>query len=69
MKPKLKATRNNRLILKSGELLSNFAFKFNSRRYNQYGTRLVPFLYGLLTDEEGGRGLHSSTLQLNLSRF
>jgi hypothetical protein len=69
------------LKLKCDTLLSTFAFKFNLRRYTkayplnellhdceQYFVatgRRVTFEYTLL----GGRGLHSSTLQLNLSRF
>jgi hypothetical protein len=35
MKPKLKAPRSKRLKLKYDDLLSNFAFKFNLRRYNK----------------------------------
>jgi hypothetical protein len=33
MKPKLKPPGNNRLTVKCDMLLSNFAFKFNLRRY------------------------------------
>ena len=79
MKPVLKAPGTKRLKLKCDESLSNFAFKFNLRRYNagplvgdivMWATGRVPNTdrpdLGL-TDV--GRGLHSSTSQLNLSRF
>jgi hypothetical protein len=36
MKPKLKAPRTKRLTLKFKNLLSNFAFNFNLRRYNLF---------------------------------
>ena len=37
IKPMLKAPKTNRLKLKIGVLLSNFAFKFNLRRHTQDG--------------------------------
>jgi hypothetical protein len=47
-----------------GELLSNFAFKFNLRRYN-----MVAAERAAKSGKKGkkGRGLHSFTLELNLS--
>jgi len=40
----------------------NFTFKFNLRRYN-----LVVMM--TTSRKDTGRGLHSSTFQINLSRF
>jgi coenzyme F420-reducing hydrogenase beta subunit len=65
------------LKLESDELLSIFAFKFNLRRYttvdeilSSKGVKpsLSPNLKVLAEVEARGRGLHSFTVQLNLSR-
>ena len=63
IKPKFKAPGSKRLKLKYGEQLSASAFKFNLRRYveDNPGYNFI----GLII----GRGLHSSTLQLNLGAF
>jgi len=63
MKPKLKPPGSKRLKLNWDILLSNFAFKFNLRRCNPSPTAALASAFNL------GRGLHSSTFQLNLSRF
>ena len=49
-------------------LLSSFAFKFNLRRYNK-GPVLPAFVYtaSVTNDMKLGKGLHSSTFQLNVS--
>jgi hypothetical protein len=60
MKPMSKAPGSKLLKLKYDKLLSNVAFNFNLRRYSQ------EFLKWAL--QPPGRGLHSSTFQLNLSR-
>jgi hypothetical protein len=65
IKPKLKPPETQRLKLKYVKLLSDFAFKFNLRRY----TKLPPYLYVifltiLLVDRAAGaytRPLLSST--------
>jgi len=64
MKPKMKPPGTKRLKLKWEILLSISAFKFNLRRY-----RAVRMLRLRRAGRAGGRGLHSSTSQLNLSRF
>ena len=53
-----------RLKLKCDELLSNFAFNFNMRRYMAAMTWPASFKV-----DADGRGLHSSTFRLNLSAF
>jgi len=58
IKPTLKAPGSKRLKLKYDELPSNSAFIFNLRRYIQENFALTV----------AGRGLHSSTSQLNVSR-
>jgi len=63
IKPRLKAPVSKSLKLKYDELLSNVASKFNLRRYNLAGVEMS--LHPLMS----GRGLHSSTSQLNLSLF
>ena len=70
IKPTLKAPGTESLKLKYYRPLSNSAFKFNLRRYHENETGGV-FIGTHHKLEEGatGRGLHSSTLQLNLSRF
>ena len=65
MKPVLKAPGSTLLRLRCDGPLSNFAFKFNSRRYTQ-GRRAE---CGDAPTHVHGRGLRSSTSQLNLSRF
>ena len=40
MRPNLKAPGTNRLKLRYDESLSNFAFKFNSRRHTKDGGKL-----------------------------
>ena len=59
IKLSLKPPRTNRLKLKYDEPLSSFAFKINVRHYSVacYCSRAT-----------AGRGLSSSTFQLNLSR-
>ena len=65
--PALKAPVSHSLKLNYDEMLSNVAFKFNMRRHS-----LVHMLDHRLMREDivlllVGRGLHSSTFQLNLS--
>ena len=76
-KPKLKPPGTKRLKLKYDELPSNFAFKFNLRRYSE-GSKTIPcnavgdFSIAGHATMKGlslGRGVHSSTFQLNLSHF
>jgi len=83
-KPALTPPGTKRLILKCYEAVSDFAFNLNLRRYTEWHgwlhqmiddrglkdaktpvvqVKFVP--HGYVT----GRGLHSSTSQLNLSRF
>jgi hypothetical protein len=64
IKPAVKAPGTKRLKLKFDEQHSIFAFNFHLRRYI---TELMPL--GSLHSLLHGRGLHSSTSQLNLSRF
>ena len=66
MKPTLKAPLSKRLNLEHDNLLSDFAFSFNLRRYSQVSIR------DYVTQTGGkmlGRGLHSSTFRLNVSTF
>ena len=78
----LKAPGSERLKLKYDALLSNVAFNFNLRRYTvdvdwKAGDVVVLASSNHNPDEAetvtlltvAGRGLHSSTFQLNLSRF
>jgi hypothetical protein len=67
MKPKLKAPGPSLLTLKYDEPLSSYAFKFNLRRYHMFGAGGGGL--EMPGDAMLGRGLHSSTFQLNLSRF
>ena len=60
IKPKLRAPESNRLKLKCDVFLLNFGFKFNLRRYTTVYQREYVW--------HAGRGLHSLTFQLNLSR-
>ena len=59
IKPTWKAPGTERLKLNYDQLVSNFAFKFNVRRYNLGGNNL-----GIR-----GRDSHSSTSRLNVSTF
>jgi hypothetical protein len=54
------------LKLKYDEPLSNVAFKFSLRRYNL--AAVIDARASELGRRYTGRGLHSSTSQLNLSR-
>jgi hypothetical protein len=65
IKPTLEAPGIERLKLEHEELLSTFAFRFNSRRCTLGGSRVEEEAVG----EGEGRNLHSSTFQLKLSRF
>jgi len=67
--------------MKYGNPLSNVAFEFNLRRYNEGDAHVgldfeirntyppVAYVDDGVTLRAAGRGLHSSTFQLNLSRF
>jgi len=51
-------------------LLSTLAFKFNLRRYNKGVLAEIEAAEALTAKARAaGRGLHSSTYHLNLSRF
>ena len=59
-------------------MLSSFAFNFNLRRYNQFDEKSVlsdlpvqlrKEIFDNLYNDALGRGLHSSTSQLNVSAF
>ena len=76
----LKAPGTNRLNLYCDELLSSFVFNFNLRRYNVLlwkdfaDVSKAKDVSGdgstfSISGGGGGRGLHSSTSQLNLSQF
>ena len=67
MKSTFKAPGSKLLKLEQEKLLSNFAFKFNLRRYTQGG----PGMPEMLTPTSAimGRGLHSFTFQLHVSAF
>jgi len=72
IKPTLKAPGTKRLKVKCDESLSNFAFNFNLRRYSVFlylDRTHVATVSGTRSLWDMGRGLHSSTFQLNLSRF
>jgi len=73
IKPKLKLPGTKRLKLKYDVPLSNFAFKFNLRRFTLV-EKVSPALFAIAHSPNlGGAlqagGLHSSTSHLNLSRF
>jgi hypothetical protein len=53
MKPTLKTYGPERLKLQHVELLTNFAFKFNLRRYNQVCALLLKSRGGLVSADEG----------------
>jgi hypothetical protein len=63
MKPKLKPPEAKRLKLNDDDPLSNLGFKFNLRRHISGGAKYHYY------DNVRGRGLHSFTIQHNLSRF
>jgi len=66
IKPKLKPPGTTCLKLKHDGLLSNFGFKFNLRRYA--AVRVFQAVNAQVKgDKLDGRGLHSSTFQLNVS--
>jgi len=72
MKSVLKPPRNKRLILEYDKLVSNFASRFNVRRCILDLPRDALFDILAAADPPtacalAGRGLHSSTFQLNLS--
>ena len=69
MKPVLKASGSMLLKLKYHIPPSDFAFKFHLRRYSE-ARRASRTDFPLSVLQAGAyRGLHSSTSQLNLSRF
>jgi hypothetical protein len=64
------------LKLKYDKVLSSFALKFNLRRYNAVHYLKIPAPLAIIAGGvvgvicwAAGRGLHSSTSQLNQSRF
>ena len=67
IKPTLTPPEIKRLKAKYDKLLSNIALKFNLRRYIMEIEKLETS--GDVACLHIGRGLHSSTFQLNLSRF
>jgi hypothetical protein len=70
MKPMLKAPGYMLLKLRYDGPGSIFAFTFKLRRYTRGGVCSVPSTWvRAATGGTTGRGLHSSTSQLNLSRF
>jgi len=69
IKPRLKPPRTKRFNLKYDELLSNFAFKSNVRRFNMDMHFTIPVDATVGVFSRTGRGLHWSTSELNLSHF
>jgi hypothetical protein len=67
----LKSPGTKRLKLLHDEPPSDFALKFNLRRYMKAFPEAVIVIeeYDKMGCPARGRGLHSSTFQLNLSRF
>jgi hypothetical protein len=65
----LKPPGTERLKLEYGGPLSNFAFKFNLRRYIMDKIGAMGDFYGEDVLLLVGRSLQSFTLELNLSRF
>jgi len=71
IKPTMKAPGTKRLKLEYDETLSDFAFKFKLCRYMKVSQAKMEQLTSeslTMHDDAVGRGLHSSTFQLNLSR-
>jgi len=66
MKPTLQPPGIDGLKLKIDKLLSSFAFNLKLRRYD---LNSIAFIGSCIDFFILGRGLHSSTSQLNLSRF
>jgi len=81
MKPTRKPPGTKRLKLEHEKLLFNFAFKFNLRRSTEAAAKRDERKAAAASPQQSplrappsqrmdpGRGLHSSTSQLNLSRF
>ena len=65
MKPKLKLPGTKRLKPRCDTLLSTHAFNFSLRRYTVAQAYTNYLMHGVTH----GRGLHTSTSQLNLSRI
>ena len=65
IKPTSKAPETNRLKLNSDQLLYKFAFKFNLRCSSKEFNYLDVYGKG----PAAGRGLHSSTIRLNVTSF
>ena len=63
MKPTLEAPESKLLKLEHENVLSNYAFKLNLRRYNKASQCCI------ILRQEIGRGLHSSTFRLKVSAF
>jgi hypothetical protein len=68
IKRNLKPPGTKRLKRKCDEPPSNFAFKFKLRRYIMAAAKLKAAAT-IASAGVAGRGLHSSTFQLNLSRI
>ena len=68
-KPRLKPPAAEGFKLQRELLRSSFGFDFNLRRYTMAPTDLVVALKAAGLTQVTGRGLYSSTSQLNLSRF
>jgi len=77
IKPTLKAPGSKRLKLEHENLLSNFGFKFNLRRYSvapvmvftNPSTGEIRTVTCSQRSLASGGGFHSSTFQLNLGHF
>ena len=69
IKPKFKAPGTKQLKISNDGPLSNVAFNFNLHRYNTEVALEPAGGAQLAVDVTPGRGLHSSTSVLNLSRF
>jgi len=65
-KPSFKPPKTNRLKLKSDELLSNLGFSFHLRPYTKVRPVAEDEMFRVM---RSGRGLHSPTSQLNVSRL
>jgi hypothetical protein len=70
LNPGLKASGTARLKLECDEVVSRYAINFNSRRYKVESETALHHVVKISVRDTGiGRGLHSSTSHLNLSRF